>query len=124
MRRSLVLIVLVAACGSRAQPAPPAAPPANHTERTPPASTTAAAAPVASCQEVVDSTLQLYLAGVDKQYAGASQADIDAVVASLKEKLPQMETDAIATCERDQWTDEQRLCVLAAPDIDSAMKCE
>jgi hypothetical protein len=85
---------------------------------------TAAADHAISCKEAVDQVLQLYVAQLDEQYKGAKQEDIDAVIEQLKVQLPQQEQQAIDQCEKENWTDAARQCVMGATTLEAATKCE
>jgi len=90
-------------------------------EEPPPATATEHAV---ACKDAVDHALQLYIASLDEQYKNASQEEIDQVVEQLKQTLPQQEQQLVDKCDKEDWPDKSRQCLMDAQDLASAQKCE
>jgi hypothetical protein len=76
-----------------------------------------------SCEQVADKAMQLILAGLEQQLAGATPEQLQEAAAELEVQLPAIRQNLLDQCYKEDWPDKDRQCVLDAGDIDAASKC-
>ncbi len=76
-----------------------------------------------TCEQVADKAIELIAVEAEKQLANLTPEQQAAAIEEIKNNMTSFLEQFLAQCEKEDWPDKDRQCVLDAASLDKASKC-